>query len=477
MNPDYLRPVAEHLWQSTIFAGVVGLLTVALRRNRARLRHWLWLAVSCKFLIPLSVLTALGAQLAWWTPSASKQSSFYVVMEEVGRTLSAPAISSPLLPSQPPAARGLYPAVLLIIWICGFIGIAFCWWIRWRGILTAVRSGSPVQLGIPIPARSSPTLLEPGIFGIYRPVLLLPVGIFDRLSPTQLQAVIAHELCHLRYRDNLTAAIQMFIETVFWFYPLVWWIGKRIVAEREHDCDEAVLRLGIQPQVYAEGILNVCKFYLESPLACVSGITGSNLKARIRKIMNYQASNNLDWGRKVLLSAVSFAAVAGPITFGFTCAAPSQAQSQGAATSPSAFEVASVKPNKSATGRNSMDRAPGGGFTATNVTLRMLLKAAYSIHDYELPGGPGWIDSERYDIVAKAPPNTPNNRLAPMLQALLADRFKLAVHRETRELPVYALMVGKDGPKIHEVDREPKEGDGDSRKGRGRVSAQRVHLS
>jgi hypothetical protein len=284
-------------------------------------------------------------------------------MEEVGQTLSAPAVSAPLLPAHAPAAQTLYPAVLFIIWACGFTGFAFCWWIRWRRILAAVRSGSQLQLGIPIPARLSPTLLELGIFGVYRPVLLLPEGIFDRLSPTQLQAVIAHELCHLRYRDNLTAAVQMFVETVFWFYPLVWWIGKRIVEEREHDCDEEVLRLGIQPQVYAEGILNVCKFYLEAPVACVSGITGSNLKKRIGKIMNYRATNNLDWGRKILLSTMGIAAVAGPITFGFMCAAPSHAQSQGAA--PTAFEVSSVKPNKSATGRNSMDRAPGGGFTAT----------------------------------------------------------------------------------------------------------------
>ncbi len=63
----------------------------------------------------------------------------------------------------------------------------------------------------------------------------------------------------------------MFVETVFWFHPLVWWIGKRMVEERERACDEEVLRLGNEPRVYAEGILNVCKLYMESPLACVSG--------------------------------------------------------------------------------------------------------------------------------------------------------------------------------------------------------------
>ena len=58
----------------------------------------------------------------------------------------------------------------------------------------------------------------------------------------QLEAVIAHELCHVRHRDNLIAAIHMFVETVFWFHPLVWWIGKRMVEERERACDEEVLR-------------------------------------------------------------------------------------------------------------------------------------------------------------------------------------------------------------------------------------------
>ena len=106
---------------------------------------------------------------------------------------------------------------------------------------------------------SSPTVLEPGVFGVFRPVLVLPGDIFDSLTPGQLQAVIEHELCHVRHRDNLTAAIHMFVETVFWFHPLVWWVGKRLVEERERACDEEVLQLGSEPRVYAEGILKICK--------------------------------------------------------------------------------------------------------------------------------------------------------------------------------------------------------------------------
>ena len=69
---------------------------------------------------------------------------------------------------------------------------------------------------------------------------------------------MAHEVCHVRRRDNLTAALHMLVEAAFWFHPLVWWLGARLVAERERACDEAVLRLGRRPEAYAEGILKVC---------------------------------------------------------------------------------------------------------------------------------------------------------------------------------------------------------------------------
>jgi bla regulator protein blaR1 len=82
-----------------------------------------------------------------------------------------------------------------------------------------------VKLDLPIRAISSPTLVEPGVFGVVHPVLLLPQGIETRLSPEELSTVISHELQHVRYRDNSITAIHMFIESVFWFHPLIWWLG------------------------------------------------------------------------------------------------------------------------------------------------------------------------------------------------------------------------------------------------------------
>jgi bla regulator protein BlaR1 len=345
MNPAYLSSIANHIWQSTLFAGVAGLLTLALRKNHARVRHRVWLVASCKFLVPLSALIALGGHLHWRTATEIAPSNFSVVMDEVSQPFTAPAVSSPLRVIAPPAANPL-PVVLLVIWACGFVGISFAWCVRWRRIRATVRAASALQLELPIRAMSSPSLLEPGVFGVFRHALLLPKGICDRLTPAQLEAVIAHELCHVRHRDNLIAAIHMFVETLFWFHPLVWWIGKRMVEERELACDEEVLRLGCDRRVYAEGLLNVCKLYVESPLACVAGVTGSNLKKRIEAIMSNRIAVRLNFAKKVALAVAGTAALTAPIVVGIMNAPAIRAQSaaQPAPAAAPKFEVAAIKP-------------------------------------------------------------------------------------------------------------------------------------
>jgi uncharacterized protein (TIGR03435 family) len=297
-------------------------------------------------------------------------------------------------------------------------------------------------------------------------VLLLPQGITDCLTPAHLEAILAHELCHVRLRDNLAAAIHMVVETIFWFHPLVWWLGARLVEEREHACDEEVLRLGSRPEVYAEGILQTCQFYLESPLACMSGIAGSDLKKRIIRIMTQQLAKKLSFGRKVLLAAAGMLAIAGPIVFGLMNAPQTRAQSPAPTTTPApSFDVASIKPDHSGTGLFRIKLEPGR-FVANNVTLRFLLQYAYRVKDAQILGAPGWIDSEHYDIEAKVDDSSAGvqrklNRdeegaqLRLMLQSLLADRFKLTLHHDTKELPIYALVVAKNGPKLHESAAAP----------------------
>ena len=116
------------------------------------------------------------------------------------------------------------------------------------------------------------------------------------------------------------------------------------------------------------------------------------------------------------------------------------------------FEVASVKPNKSGDQASSSFVRPGGRYTATNVTLRMLMRSAYGVHDDQIVGGPSWTNSDRFDIVAKAEGNQPTSifrdQARLMLRSVLADRFKLVLHNETRELPIYALVVARGDRKL-----------------------------
>ena len=125
-----------------------------------------------------------------------------------------------------------------------------------------------------------------------------------------------------------------------------------------------------------------------------------------------------------------------------------------------AFEVASIKPNSSGDGRVMMQNQPGR-FMATNVTLRQLIRNAYQLQDFQITGGPGWMASDRFDIVAKIPdgvrdggPPAPGTvgPLQLMMRSLLAERFKLAIHNETKDSPIYALILargdGRLGPEM-----------------------------
>src|SRR5262249_55432359 len=131
------------------------------------------------------------------------------------------------------------------------------------------------------------------------------------------------------------------------------------------------------------------------------------------------------------------------------------------------FEVASVKPSTAGNNFIGIGRQPGGRFNANNVPLRLLIQNAFSVRDFQVLGGPEWMNTDRWNIDAKAEeggvpaqtgppdPNVPD-AMALMLQSLLEDRFQLKFHREPRDMPVYNLLVAKDGSKMKSVDPPPR---------------------
>lgn len=403
----------------------------------------------------------------------------------------------------------------------------------------------------------------------------MPEGIRGRLSEAQLDAIIAHELCHVHRRDNLTAAVHMLVEAVFWFYPPVWWIGARLLEEREQACDEAVLESLCEPLEYAEGILSVCKSYVEAPISCVSGVAGSDLQKRIVRIMAHQVTHRLDLSRKVFLSLAAMFVVVVPVTVGVMHAAGRQTQTapqetgiqgtwqgtlhipqggelrtvakitgtspgdlrlmlysidqggqgmaattvnfqdgvlkysiqfidgsfegkmsadgksitgtwkQGpgsiplvleratpetawtipepppkvppmAANADPSFEVATIKPSKPGQpGKAFLVR--GREFSTINTTLTDLITFAYGLQQKQIVGGPKWMSSDKFDIAAQPDvPGSPNTQqLRTMVEKLLADRFQLKFHRDTKEMSAYVLTVSKNGPKLEKSQGDP----------------------
>lgn len=201
----------DHLWQSTLFAAVAGLFTIALRKNHARVRYAIWLTASLKFLVPFALIVSLGERVQWRSAPEIGRPAAAVVIEQVSQPFAQFTIANPA-----PVKRPIWPVILWSAWLCGTLGVLIFWLLRWRRVFTALRTATPptVELPIPVPIRvqQSRSAFEPGIFGVFRPILLLPEGFADRLTPAQLEAILAHEICHVRRHDNLTAAVHMVVE-------------------------------------------------------------------------------------------------------------------------------------------------------------------------------------------------------------------------------------------------------------------------
>ncbi len=214
-------PLANHLWQSTLFAAMVWLLTLSLHDNQARVRYRLVLAACLKFLLPFSLLVFAGRHLAKAHGGTQEHKIFYFVVQQV----SQPFYQGSLL-----GGRWItfLPQVLAAIWLAGSATVLFRWWLQWRRVAATIHAAIAVSDGRewnalrrqegmapsarPISLRLSWSATEPSVFGIRRPVLLWPAGVSDRLEEPHMEAILAHEVEHVRRQDNLAATLHMLVE-------------------------------------------------------------------------------------------------------------------------------------------------------------------------------------------------------------------------------------------------------------------------
>jgi len=459
----------NHVWQSTAFAAVVALVALALRKHSARARFLIWTFASLKFLVPFAFLAVLGSHLPR-RPAPAAIEPPTRILTRLAQPFPSVDVPVPQLSplSQPPvmSSSDTWTPRLLALWLAGFTSTLAYWVLqslRLGRTCRAAQPADPLLDRLPIPVRLTDSTIEPGVFGIFRPVLLLPTDIAARLSPAQLQTVVAHELIHVRRRDNLWAALHALVQSAFWFHPLVWWMGTRLVAEREQACDEVVLAQGADAEDYAASILAVCRYYACAPRACVAGVGGADLKQRIAAIMKFgpvRYSPQIRAG----LAALAIAAVLTPIILGRAYGRPPQ-------DSPKpAFEVASIHewgPGQGPAG----NFAAGVQFSTGRVRAQCASLLALIFYAYQLTGSerleglPKWGNAScgfpdsagTFAMEATMPAGTTAAQSRQMMQTLLAERFRFAAHWETRQLPVYALKVlpGKSKLKPSDPEKDP----------------------
>ena len=326
-----------------------------------------------------------------------------------------------------------WSALLLAIWAVGAAIVALRWFLAWRAADSIVRAARPAP-GSPLDARVTDAAIEPAVARVFRPVVLLPSALLGRLSPEQLGAVLAHEREHIERRDNLTAHLHHLVQTIFWFHPLVWWIGRQMLEERENACDEAVLDRGHDAQQYAEGILAVCRHCHELASAghSSSAIAG-NLTRRIRSIIRHVPPVSPGLCKTLALSACTLALGAAPMLAGaFDNATIRREQF---VSDERNLGSASVTVNPSVN-----DHVRGFGIEAGsrdvrihNSTLRELVAVTYGVPKVNVTGGT-WLDNSRYDIriQLRDPVADPDHfdpaALRGVVNKLLGSRFDLQIH-------------------------------------------------
>jgi GWxTD domain-containing protein len=329
--------VARHLWQATLFAVLAYFAAVLLRRGKAQARHTVWLLASAKFVIPGAALSLAAAKLAAVFPSAPPGVRAFADFPPL--LLRITAAQSLTVVDVTGPHREVF-CLLTIAWLAGAVACLARWM---RQIVECRRMHHPLRppaaeeqaalnrvaarLGLhrKIELQIGAGSAEPGVWGVWRPKLVLPDGISEHLTAAELEAVLMHEATHVGRCDNLVSAAQRLLSAIFWFHPVVWWLDRKLLAERECACDEAVVERLAQPEDYATAILKVCRFYASNPAAGIASVTGSNLKKRTEQIMSQTLLKRAPRWQWLVVSVLGVPLLLVPAAVGFLRAQAAQA--------------------------------------------------------------------------------------------------------------------------------------------------------
>ena len=291
------------VWQGSI----VALLTAAALRFARHQSSAVRYAIACGGLATMIIAAAMTAALVWGVNPG--QSSGITPLPDIpGSSVETTAVrmiagDASAVANAARTVVSLDAVLPLIVWgwVAGVMTLLTrlaggCWRIRRLRILSlrdapsrwqpcADRLAQRLRVGVAFRVVESMLVTAPLVIGWIRPLVLLPVAALVNLAPEQIEAVIAHELAHIRRRDYLVNLVQTAAEAVFFFHPAVWWVSSQIRAEREHCCDDVAVVLCGDPAAYAEALTELASWRTREAALAVAAIDGS-LLARIKRVLN-----------------------------------------------------------------------------------------------------------------------------------------------------------------------------------------------
>jgi uncharacterized protein (TIGR03435 family) len=401
----------------------------------------------------LEILARDTGGLAYDLPARAGLPSFAQALWRALRSLGEGGNAGPYTPSSRLPVIGATMPFVVGLWLCG-VSILLLrlvgGWIRVRRLhrralstgasrwqAVADRVAGRLRLTRTVRSVLSLEVSTPMVLGWLRPVILLPVGALANLTPAQVEAILAHELAHIRRHDYLVNLLQLAAETLLFYHPAVWWLSARIRLEREHCCDDLAIATCGDRLGYAAALAEL-EAWRGQEEALTLAATGGRLLERVRRVLGSPIAES----RRASGSAPAVALVALLlITAGGMQRLP--------ALQPARIS-ALVNVNQGPSWKFVYEHA-SGRFTIREQTARELIRLAYNLDDPEILGGPAWLDSERFTLIEPLGSDPIGDELPALIQRLLAARFGLTTHVEQRDFPVYALIMaegGSPGPQL-----------------------------
>jgi uncharacterized protein (TIGR03435 family) len=478
--------LVHFVWQGAIIALLAGAALRLLRSASSQTRYVVGCAALAAMLaspiITVRLITASEPTATAIEASRSAPAANVAAATSALRAFVVPATDTLERRSQHTGFDAFLP-VAVTMWLVGvaflLVRLAGGWWhvrrlhrtslamtaSRWQA--ASERIASHLHLGCGVHVVDSPLVDTPAAIGWLRPVIVLPIAALANLAPAQVNAILAHELAHIRRHDFIVNLLQTVAETLLFYHPAVWWVSARIRTEREHCCDEVAVEVCGDAAGYAAALAEL-ETWRTGRTTLALAATGGSLLERVRRLLGVSSDDAPRSFSGMTMAAALVVLFLVVVRVQYLPAAQPPPTGADAGNRRGfgprdlnkflGFELLPGPPHyptddpRGAVAWQVAIEHPSGRMAFHGFTGRGLIRYAYDLRDSPVVDGPSWIDTQSFELTATTEVALTEDETRAALRRFLEDRFKLVAHHATRDFPVYALVktnvAGAPGPNL-----------------------------